>query len=41
METIIDKIKTIKDKKGYSHEYMRHHLHISQVAYSKIEKNDH
>ena len=40
METIIDKIKTIRDKKGYSHEYMGHHLDISQVAYSKIEKNE-
>ncbi len=40
MEKIINKIKEIRKDKGYSHEYMAHLLEISQVAYSKIEKNE-
>ena len=40
MEKIINKIRDIRKDKGYSHEYMAHLLHISQVAYSKIEKNE-
>ena len=40
MEKIINKIKEIRKDKGYSHEYMKHLLEISQVAYSKIEKNE-
>ena len=40
MEKIINKIRDIRKDKGYSHEYMAHLLDISQVAYSKIEKNE-
>lgn len=40
MESVIDKIKSIREKKGYSHEFMGHQLEISQVAYSKIEKSE-
>jgi len=40
MEKVINKIRTIRKDKGYSHEYMAHMLDISQVAYSKIEKNE-
>ena len=40
MEKVIEKIKDIRKIKGYSHEYMAHLLDISQVAYSKIEKNE-
>lgn len=40
MENITTKIKDIRKEKGYSHEYMAHMLNISQVAYSKIEKNE-
>lgn len=40
MEHILEKIKEIRKYKGYSHEYIAHELNISQVAYSKLEKND-
>ncbi|MBT8245774.1 MAG: helix-turn-helix domain-containing protein [Winogradskyella sp.] len=40
MEMIIENIKRIRKQKGYSHEYIAHELDISQVAYSKLEKND-
>ncbi|MCU7615614.1 helix-turn-helix transcriptional regulator [Chryseobacterium sp. PBS4-4] len=40
METIIEKIKEYRKKKGFSHENMAEELHISQAAYSKIEKNE-
>jgi transcriptional regulator with XRE-family HTH domain len=40
MEIILDKIKDIRKRKGYSHEYMAHKLDMSQPAYSKIEKNE-
>ena len=40
MEKIINKIREIRKDRGYSHEYMAHLLDISQVAYSKIEKNE-
>jgi len=40
MEKIINKIRDIRKDKGFSHEYMAHMLDISQVAYSKIEKNE-
>ena len=40
MEKVINKIKEIRKNKGYSHEYMAHLLNISQVAYSKIEKQE-
>lgn len=40
METILENIKRLRKQKGYSHENMAHELDISQVAYSKLEKND-
>jgi transcriptional regulator with XRE-family HTH domain len=40
MENIVEKIKDIRKRKGYSHEYMAHQLEMSQPAYSKIEKNE-
>jgi len=40
MEEIIEKIKEYRKKKGFSHENMDEELHISQAAYSKIEKNE-
>ncbi len=40
MDTIIDRIKEQRKKKGFSHENMAHELNISQAAYSKIEKNE-
>ncbi len=40
MEKIINKIRDIRKDIGYSHEYMANLLDISQVAYSKIEKNE-
>ena len=40
MEDVINKIRDYRKNKGYSHEYMAHQLNISQVAYSKIEKNE-
>lgn len=40
MEKVITKIRDIRKDKGFSHEYMAHMLDISQVAYSKIEKQE-
>jgi len=40
MENILENIKRIRKRKGYSNENMAHELDISQVAYSKLEKND-
>lgn len=40
MEHVLDNVKRIRKHKGYSHEYMAHMLDISQVAYSKLEKNN-
>ncbi|WP_394759205.1 helix-turn-helix domain-containing protein [Flavobacterium sp.] len=40
MEIVIEKIKNIRKKKGYSHEYMAHQLNMSQPAYSKIENSE-
>lgn len=40
MENIINRIKEIRKAKGISHEAMAFDLGISQVAYSKIEKNE-
>lgn len=40
MEEVIKKIKEVRKQKGYSHEYIAHALDISQVAYSKLEKNE-
>ena len=39
MDQILENIKRIRKQKGYSHEYVAHELDISQVAYSKLEKN--
>ncbi len=40
MEEVISRIKEIRREKGISHEAMAFDLGISQVAYSKIEKNE-
>jgi transcriptional regulator with XRE-family HTH domain len=40
MEDVIKRIKEIRKEKGISHEAMAFDLGISQVAYSKIEKNE-
>ena len=40
MENVVNKIREFRTKKGYSHETMAHELHMSQPAYSKIEKNE-
>ena len=40
MEQVLERIKEIRKEKGYSHEYIAQELDISQVAYSKIEKNE-
>lgn len=40
MEIVIEKIKNIRKKKGYPHEYMAHLLNMSQPAYSKIENSE-
>ncbi len=40
MEKIINKIREIRKEKGISHEAMAFDLGISQVAYSKLEKNE-
>ena len=40
MENIIKRIKEIRKEKGISHDAMAFDLGISQVAYSKIEKNE-
>lgn len=40
MEVVLDKIKDIRTKKGYSHEYMLHLLDMSKPSYFKIEKNE-
>lgn len=40
MEQVLENIKRIRKQKGYSHQNMAHELDISQVGYSKLEKND-
>lgn len=40
MEQVLENIKRLRKKKGYIHEYTAQELDISQVAYSKLEKND-
>ncbi len=40
LDAIVDRIKEQRKKKGFSHENMAEELKISQVAYSKIEKNE-
>jgi transcriptional regulator with XRE-family HTH domain len=40
MEAVIEKIKSIRKKKGYSHKYMALELDMSQPAYSKIENHE-
>jgi transcriptional regulator with XRE-family HTH domain len=40
MEMVVEKIRDIRKKKGYSHEYMAHLLDMSQPAYSKIENSE-
>jgi transcriptional regulator with XRE-family HTH domain len=40
MEHILKNIKRKRTQLGYSHEYVAHELDISQVSYSKLEKNE-
>lgn len=40
MKIIVEKIKDVRKKKGYSHEFMANELQMSQPAYSKIENNE-
>ncbi|WP_310554788.1 helix-turn-helix domain-containing protein [Flavobacterium sp.] len=40
MEMVVERIKDIRKKKGFSHEYMAHLLDMSQPAYSKIENSE-
>jgi transcriptional regulator with XRE-family HTH domain len=40
MESVIDRIKEVRKRKGISHEAMAFNLGISQVAYTKLEKNE-
>lgn len=40
MKSIMDNIKKIRQRKGYSHDYVALELDISQAAYSKLEKNE-
>ncbi len=40
MENILERIKSVRKQKGYSHEYIAQELDISQAAYSKLEKNE-
>lgn len=39
MEEITERIKKLRVKAGYSHEYMANELKLSQVNYTKIENN--
>lgn len=38
--TILDKIKCLRKKHGYSHEYMAERLHMSTSAYQRHESGD-
>lgn len=40
MNDVLERIKKIRKERGYSHEYIASELNISQVAYSKLEKNE-
>ncbi len=40
MEDVLERIKSIRKQRGFSHEYVAHELNISQAAYSKLEKNE-
>lgn len=37
IEEVLNKIKTCRKNKGFSHEYMAYKLDISQTAYNNIE----
>lgn len=37
--SLAEKIKTLRENKGYSQEYMADMLEVSQQTYSLIEKN--
>lgn len=39
MDFVLDNIKRLRKKRGYSHENLAQELNISQAAYSKLEKN--
>ena len=40
MEHVLRRIQEIRKQKGYSHEYIAQELEISQVAYTKLERNE-
>jgi len=40
MEEVLQKIKDIRNVKGFSHEYMANEMKISTSAYRKIESNE-
>lgn len=40
MEKVLEKLKTARKEKGFSHENMAAELGISQAAYTNIERND-
>lgn len=40
IEKVLEKLKTARKEKGFSHENMAHELNISQGAYTNIEKNE-
>ncbi|HRP58345.1 helix-turn-helix transcriptional regulator [Agriterribacter sp.] len=40
IEKVLEKLKTARKEKGFSHENMAAELEISQAAYTNIEKNE-
>lgn len=40
MEKVLNKISSLRKKKGVSHEAMATNMNLSQAAYSKIEKGE-
>ncbi len=40
MEKVLEKIKSIRTEKGFSHDYMAIQMELSQVAYTKIENGN-
>lgn len=40
IEKVLEKLKTARKEKGFSHENMATELEISQAAYTNIEKNE-
>lgn len=40
IDKVLEKLKEARKEKGYSHENIAAELHITQAAYSNIEKNE-